>query len=129
MRPVLSPQWRVPAQLRISHRVCIQWPAMTRILDAAELHALATGLAARPELWRPHLRPDPARRTFPALVGEPHATVWLICWMDGHDTGFHDHDGAGGAVAVVQGRVCEERLRLGGAPRRGVHGAGEVFAF
>ena len=68
---------------------------MTRILDAAELATLAGGLAARPELWRPHLRPDPARRTFHALVREPHATVWLICWMAGHDTGFHDHDGAG----------------------------------
>ena len=102
---------------------------MTRILDAAELRTLATGLAARPELWRPHLRPDPARRTFHALVREPHATVWLICWMPGHDTGFHDHDGAAGAVAVVQGQVCEERLRLGGSPLRSVHGAGEVFTF
>src|SRR4051794_41909548 len=98
---------------------------MTRILDAAELCTLASGLAARPELWRPHLRPDPARRTFHALVREPHATVWLICWMDGHDTGFHDHDGAAGAVAVVQGRVCEERLRLGRAARQGGRSARE----
>jgi len=100
-----------------------------RTLDAAELSGLAAGLAARPELWRSHVRADPARRTFHALVREPHATVWLICWMAGHDTGFHDHDGAAGAVAVVQGRVCEQRLRLGGPPRRSEHGAGEVFAF
>ena len=100
-----------------------------RILDADALCALASGLAARPELWRPHVRADPARRSFHALVREPHATVWLICWMPGHDTGFHDHDGAAGAVAVVQGKVCEERLRLGGAPRRSVHGTGAVFGF
>src|SRR4051794_35944798 len=100
-----------------------------RILDAAELSGLAAGLAARPELWRPHVKADPDRRSFHALVREPHATVWLICWMPGQDTGFHDHDGAAGAVAVVRGRVCEERLRLGGAPLRTEHGAGAVFGF
>src|SRR3954462_12553827 len=101
----------------------------SRILDAAELSSLAAGLAARPELWRPHVQADPDRRCFHAAGREPHATVWLISWMPGHDTGFHDHDGAAGAVAVVQGRVCEERLRLGGAPRGPGHGAGEGFPF
>jgi predicted metal-dependent enzyme (double-stranded beta helix superfamily) len=101
----------------------------SRILDAAELSNLAAGLAARPELWRPHVRADPDRRSFHRLVQEPHATVWLISWMPGHDTGFHDHDGAAGAVAVIQGRVCEQRLRLGGPPRRVEHGAGAVFGF
>src|SRR5215210_5903023 len=95
-----------------------------RILHAAELSSLAAGLAARPELWRPHVQADPDRRCFHALVRELHATVWLISWMPGHDTGFHDHDGAAGAVAVLQGSVCEERLRLGRAPARGVHAAG-----
>jgi quercetin dioxygenase-like cupin family protein len=100
-----------------------------RILDAAELSELAAGLAARPELWRPHVRFEAGRRHFHRLVAEAHATVWLISWTAGTDTGFHDHDGAAGAVCVVEGQVCEERLRLGGAPVRGVHGAGEVFAF
>jgi predicted metal-dependent enzyme (double-stranded beta helix superfamily) len=100
-----------------------------RILDAADLSSLAAGLAARPELWRPHVKVDPARRGFHRLMHEPHATVWLITWMPGHDTGFHDHDGAAGAVAVIQGRVCEARLRLGGPPRRTEHGPGAVFRF
>jgi predicted metal-dependent enzyme (double-stranded beta helix superfamily) len=107
---------------------CMPSP-LDRTLGAAELSALASGLAARPELWRRHVRADPDRRCFHPLLREPHATVWLISWMPGHDTGFHDHDGAAGAVAVVRGRVCEERLCLGGAPRRSEHGAGEVFGF
>src|SRR5690349_3967175 len=102
---------------------------MPRVLDGEELADLAAGLAARPALWRPHVRADADRRHFHCLVREPHATVWLICWMPGHDTGFHDHDGAAGAVTVVQGAVSEERLRLGGPPARTVHGAGEVFGF
>ena len=41
--------------------------------------------------------------------------MWLICWMDGHDTGFHDHDISSGAFTVVSGRLREERLRFGAA--------------
>jgi hypothetical protein len=49
--------------------------------------------------------------------------------MNDHDTGFHDHDRSGGAVAVVGGRVREERLTLDGRPRERVFAAGEVFGF
>jgi predicted metal-dependent enzyme (double-stranded beta helix superfamily) len=101
----------------------------SRILGAAELADLAAGIAARPELWRPHVRAEADRRHFHRLVSEAHATVWLICWMPGTDTGFHDHDGAAGAVCVVSGAVCEERLRLGREPSRSIHGAGERFTF
>src|SRR3954453_9172769 len=98
-------------------------------LTASELRAVALAFAAEEAAWRPHVRADRAQRTFHALRRDDDVTVWLICWMPGHDTGFHDHDGAAGAVAVVQGRVCEERLRLGGAPQRTQHGAGAVFGF
>jgi len=55
--------------------------------------------------------------------------VWLICWMPGHDTGFHDHDGSAGAVAVMQGQVREERLRWAEEPVSAVFGPGELLAF
>ena len=53
----------------------------------------------------------------------------MISWASGNDTGFHDHDVSSGAVAVVEGELIEERLVLGGAPRRVRHRAGEVFDF
>jgi predicted metal-dependent enzyme (double-stranded beta helix superfamily) len=56
-------------------------------------------------------------------------TAWLICWMDDHDTGFHDHDISGGAVAVIGGRVREERLAIDHPSRNRVFGAGESFHF
>ena len=55
--------------------------------------------------------------------------AWLICWMDDHDTGFHDHDGSAGAVTVVSGAVREERLRLGAEPARRIVRGGESFTF
>jgi hypothetical protein len=35
--------------------------------------------------------------------------------MDGHDTGFHDHDTSAAAITVVEGAIVEERLSLAGA--------------
>ena len=100
-----------------------------RDLVAAELKSLAGWLGERPELWRQHVRHDPSQRTFHRLVSDDHVTVWLICWMPGHDTGFHDHDGSAGAVAVLEGEVVEERLRLLDTPATAVYGPGEVMEF
>jgi predicted metal-dependent enzyme (double-stranded beta helix superfamily) len=49
--------------------------------------------------------------------------------MDDHDTGFHDHDVSAGAVAVLSGRVHEQRLTLDGPPRERHFAAGEAFHF
>jgi predicted metal-dependent enzyme (double-stranded beta helix superfamily) len=97
-------------------------------LSTAELRDVAAAFAADESAWRPHVLADPSQRTFHALRRDPDVTVWLICWMPGHDTGFHDHDGAAGAVAVVQGAVTEERLRLDG-PRPVVYRAGQALEF
>jgi quercetin dioxygenase-like cupin family protein len=43
--------------------------------------------------------------------------LYVVCWMPGHDTGFHDHDESAAAIAVVQGAVSEERLSLNGTVR------------
>jgi predicted metal-dependent enzyme (double-stranded beta helix superfamily) len=98
-----------------------------RDLDRTELRAVVASLAGRPDLWRDRVTLDPWQRTYERLLSDSHLTVWLNCWMDDHDTGFHDHDTSAGAVAVVEGAVLEERLRLDGAPRQVSFGPGGVF--
>ncbi|MDX6670518.1 MAG: hypothetical protein QOI91_881 [Solirubrobacteraceae bacterium] len=100
-----------------------------RDLEPRELVALVEDLAARRGLWEDLVSHDPAQRNYHELLRDRHASAWLICWMDDQDTGFHDHDLSGGAVTVVSGRVAEERMVLGGPPRRRVIGPGESFAF
>ena len=78
-------------------------------LGEEELRAIVTDLARRPELWRRHVAHDPNQRRFTRLRIDEDLEVWLICWMDGQDTGLHDHGDSSGAVAVVQGAVHEER--------------------
>jgi predicted metal-dependent enzyme (double-stranded beta helix superfamily) len=100
-----------------------------RPLDVTELRELATDLAAQAPLWRAHVRHDPQQRTYHPLLHTEHAVVWLICWMPGHDTGFHDHDGCSGAVAVVEGAVREERIRWAHVPASRTVQAGGGFEF
>jgi predicted metal-dependent enzyme (double-stranded beta helix superfamily) len=100
-----------------------------RALTPEELRALAIDLAARPQEWRHLVHHDPCLRTYEQLLRDEHVAVWLICWMDDHDTGFHDHDVSCGALAVAQGCVVEERLALGGPPIRRAMRAGEAIDF
>ena len=102
---------------------------LTRDLSAHELVSLVAGLGRRPELWAHLVRHDPSRRVYEELWRDDHVAVWLICWIEDHDTGFHDHDLSSGAVTVASGSVCEERLAVGGAPLVRTFGAGETFDF
>src|SRR5204863_9715252 len=100
-----------------------------RDLTGPELRELALGLADQPELWAHLVHHDPAARVYEELLQDDHVAIWLICWMQDHDNGFHDHDLSGGGVAVAGGAVREERLALGAGPLSRVFGPGEAFDF
>jgi predicted metal-dependent enzyme (double-stranded beta helix superfamily) len=102
---------------------------VTGALTAQQLAELARSFASDPSSWAPHVREDAERRACHRLLSAPNATVWLLCWMPGQNTGFHDHDGAAGVVTVVRGRVFEERLRVGGPPLRREAKAGQQLSF
>jgi hypothetical protein len=107
----------------------LQLPPRTHDLTRPELRELALGLAGHPELWRHLVRHEPDARTYEELAYDDHVAVWLICWMNDHDTGFHDHDRSAGGLAVASGRIREERLALGASPITREFGAGEAFDF
>jgi len=100
-----------------------------RTLSARELETYVNELAGRPELWIDFVKHDRSQRVYEELFSDDYLTAWLICWMNDHDTGFHDHDISSGAVAVVSGRVREERLMLDGDRASGAFKAGESFHF
>jgi quercetin dioxygenase-like cupin family protein len=81
--------------------------------------------ADRPESWRPLVRHDPGERTYVQLHRDEDIELYLVCWMPGHDTGFHDHDESAAAITVVEGEVSEERLAIGGTVETTVR-AGET---
>ena len=98
-------------------------------LDLPSLRRLVSRIAADPDAWGPLVNLDAEHRHFAQLCRDDHVDIWVISWMNGHDTGFHDHDLSSGAVAIVEGELVEERLAIGGPPRRRVYGAGTSFGF
>jgi quercetin dioxygenase-like cupin family protein len=97
-------------------------------LPIPALRRLVGELAADPARWAHLVRHDREQRVFEQVLDEPQVEAWLICWMPGHDTGFHDHDLSSGAVTVVTGTVLEERLGIG-TTSANAYSAGETFDF
>src|SRR3954471_11874448 len=92
---------------------------ITHDLDQDELTALVADLAARPETWQHLVAHRADSRTYVELHRDRHVAVWLICWMNDHDTGYHDHDLSAGSVAVTAGAVPGGRPRGRGAADAG----------
>ena len=87
------------------------------------MSALAETLEAwaeRTDAWRPLVHHDETERTYALVHRDDDVELYLVCWMPGHDTGFHDHDHSSAAVTVLEGEVIEERLSLSGAVTREV---------
>jgi predicted metal-dependent enzyme (double-stranded beta helix superfamily) len=66
--------------------------------------------AAQPASWRDIVRFDAGRRWYQRLELTDDHEVWLLSWLPGQETGFHDHGEAVGAFAVAQGRLRERTV-------------------
>jgi quercetin dioxygenase-like cupin family protein len=102
---------------------------MSELLEPVAAAELALALARDTDKWAHLVRHDAEQRVFAPLDAGPDAGAWLICWMPGHDTGFHDHDHSAGAVTVVSGQVREERIGSDWQKTGRTYSAGEVFSF
>ena len=100
-----------------------------RTLSEPELEELAARIARRDDLVRPLVRFWADERHCASFYADEHVGIWVISWLPGQDTGFHDHAGSHGAVAVVEGCVREERPAWGPLARVLDARASEAFAF
>ena len=100
-----------------------------RPLECPELEHLTGELAARTELWRPHLDLSATTRTYACLHRDAQLDVWAIFWLPENDTGWHDHDTSSGAVHVVAGALEEHALRVAAPDRRTRYTGGQAFTF
>src|SRR3954452_5579867 len=81
-------------------------------LVARDLEQMAIAIRDRPELWEPLLLADPVRRRYRLLFEDERTDVWVLSWMPGQSTGFHDHDVSDVGIAIAQGMIVERQLRL-----------------
>jgi quercetin dioxygenase-like cupin family protein len=97
-------------------------------LSTAALEHLVAALAEQRERWAHLVRHANDARVYEQIWDDDEVNAWVICWSEDQDTGFHDHDESAAAIAVITGRVREERLMLGSEPRVRESAAGEVFS-
>ena len=84
-------------------------------LDRARLADLVHLAAATGE-WSALVRYTEDERWYHRLERGENHEVWLLSWLPGQRTGFHDHCGSSGAFAVVQGEL-RERTPAAGRPQ------------
>ena len=77
-------------------------------LDRPGLMRLAAAVRDEEWLWRQHVRLSIGERHYNQIYRDPNVDIWLICWTDKQDTGYHDHDRSQGAVTVCEGALFED---------------------
>ena len=102
-------------------------------LDRPAMSELASRIVLEEWLWRTYARHDKDTRFYRQLYRDPNLDIWLICWVDGQRTGYHDHDRSSGAVCVCEGTLYEDWFRVDEdgwvRERTTVHDAGGRFEF
>jgi quercetin dioxygenase-like cupin family protein len=82
--------------------------AVTISSTTPRLAEMARAIADRPEEWLHRVRLSADGRWYERLSHDADHEVWLISWLPGQATGFHDHGESEGAFTVVLGSL-EER--------------------
>src|SRR5262249_45680451 len=80
-----------------------------QLLGARQLAEVVRRLAASPADWLGRVRLNPAGRWYERIHLDDSHEVWVISWLPGQATGFHDHGGSAGAFAVGWGTLMERR--------------------
>ena len=85
----------------------VQSSHVRQLLSQEELAAEVRRLAGRPAEWVSRVRLDPEGRWYDRIHVDGCYEIWLISWLPGQSTGFHDHGRANGAFSVVWGALDE----------------------
>jgi predicted metal-dependent enzyme (double-stranded beta helix superfamily) len=85
----------------------------TGVLSERQLAKLVTRITERPDLWQPLVVVDGEHRRYELLYDDEQLDIWVLSWMPGQKTGFHDHDRSSVALICAQGELDEGSLVLG----------------
>jgi predicted metal-dependent enzyme (double-stranded beta helix superfamily) len=68
----------------------------------------AVHLAEQVSLWEPLIAFDPTSRYYVRLAKQAGFEAWLLTWVPGQGTDWHDHGGSAGAFITLRGTLWEE---------------------
>jgi predicted metal-dependent enzyme (double-stranded beta helix superfamily) len=81
-------------------------------LTTAQLADLSEAIANDASIWRELIVADPHRRRYRLLFEDERLDAWVIMWMPGQGTGFHDHALSGVGLCGAEGAVSEKQMTL-----------------
>lgn len=96
----------------ISDAVAALLPPGEGSLPIDRLEALAALIATRADLWGPLVIRDESRRRYRLMYEDDRVDIWVLSWMPGQGTGFHDHDISSVGLAVAQGMLVERQMLI-----------------
>jgi hypothetical protein len=92
-----------------------------------QLVEVLTRLAEQRVLWEPLIKFDPASRHYARLASERGFEAWLLTWVPGQGTDWHDHGGSAGAFLTLRGTLSEQHAMIrGDGPPQVVPGIREL---
>ncbi len=93
------------------------------VLTPNELEEVAVALAQRTDIWSSLTHSDPTQRRYELLYEDDRLDAWVLSWMPGQGTGFHDHYISSVGLCVASGSVVEDLMVYGTEPQsRELHG-------
>ena len=96
------------------------------LLTPEELEGVAGRIAERNDLWQPLVHDDPSQRRYELMYEDERMDAWILSWMPGQGTGFHDHYISGVGLCVARGSVREDLMVFGSEPQSRELRAGET---
>lgn len=84
------------------------------VLTIDELEEIARAIAEQPGLWKPLVRVDAQQRRYELVYEDERMDAWILSWMPGQGTGFHDHYISGVGLCVAAGGVREDQMVYSG---------------
>ncbi len=78
----------------------------------SELDALLRKLELEPEELRAYLNFKPNTYTRRRVFRNDLCEMLVLCWLPGHRTAIHDHNGSYGAIRICEGAMEEEIFAL-----------------
>lgn len=82
-----------------------------RILTAPELVEV-TRRIYESGAWRDYAVTSPEFRDYRLVFENAFTDIWVLSWLPGQTTGFHDHDVSEVGITVAQGRIREGHMHL-----------------
>lgn len=86
-------------------------PAPRTAVNLAETARRLAGERAR---WAGLVDFDPISRYYARIAAEPDHEAWLLTWLPGQGTEWHDHGQSAGSFVVLQGQLSERVADLVG---------------